>query len=101
MAEPEARIWATSTDLEGTNQQRKRYYLCIEDNGVRKDVELVIGPGTALAAEPFVPYELDYTIHDHCDHENDDCVLEDEDSWEYEENRLNEAYFSDLKTKQI
>ena len=70
--EPEARIWATSTDLGGTNMQRKRYYLCIEDNGVRKDVELVIGPGPAISVEPFVVHELNYTVHDFCKHDVDD-----------------------------
>lgn len=96
MNEPEARIWATSTDLEGTNMERKRYYLCIEDKGKRIDVELVFGPEKAMAVEPFVPRELDYTVHDSCDHEDNYCVLDDPESWEYEENRLNEAHYYDM-----
>lgn len=80
--EPEARIWATATDLAGTNQQRKRYFLAIEDRGTRKDVELIIGPGPAISVEPYLPWEYDYTVHDSCDHEDDYCVLEDPESEE-------------------
>lgn len=88
MQEPEIRIWATSTDLPHTNFERKRYYIALEDNGKRIDVELVIGPEKALHVEPYVPWEYNYTVHDGCDHEDGYCVLEDEESPEYEEDYL-------------
>lgn len=99
MNEPEIRIWATSTDLAGTNQQRKRYFIVIEDEGNRRDMELVIGPGPALSVEPFVPRELDYTIHDFCDHEADYCVLDDEESYEYQDAAINDAFELDKSRK--
>ena len=98
MQEPEIRIWATATDLPGTNYERKRYYIALEDNGKRNDVELVIGPEKALHVEPFVPWEYDYTIHDACDHEDNYCVLEDEESEEYELDYLTQMHALDRKS---
>ena len=92
MQEPEIRIWATTTDLPGSNYERKRYYIALEDNGKRLDVELVIGPEKALHVEPYVPYEYSYTIHDGCDHENDECVLDDPESMESEALYLTEMH---------
>jgi hypothetical protein len=91
----EARIWATSTDLARTNQQRKRYFIAIEDGDQRTDVELVIGPGPAISVEPFTLRELNYTVHDSCDHEDDYCVLEDPDTPEYEDMAVNEWFYLD------
>ena len=93
--EPEARIWAAATDLAGTNQQRKRYFLAIEDRGTRRDVELIIGPGPAISVEPYVPWEYDYTIHDFCNHEDDYCVLEDPEREECQLADLAESYHLD------
>lgn len=95
--EPEARIWATSTDLEGTNYQRRRLFLAIEVAGERHDVELIIGPGKEYHVEPFVPRELDYTVHDACNHEDDYCVLDDPESFEYQDAWLNEAHATDVQ----
>lgn len=35
-----------------------------------------------VRADPYSPPDINYTIHDSCDHENDECVLDDPDSWE-------------------
>lgn len=91
----DVRCWATSTDLAGTDQQRVRYFLAIEDGDKRTDVELIIGPGPALSVEPFVPHEFDYTVHDFCDHEHDYCVLEDENAQYHEDQYVNEAFYFD------
>ncbi len=99
MQEPEARIWATATDLEGTEYQRKRYFIAIEDGEMRKDVELVIGPGPALSVEPYLPWEYNYTVHDACDHEDNYCVLEDPESEEFELSNLAQSYYFDVKEK--
>ena len=94
--QPQARIWAVARDLEGTNQQRTRYYLALEDKGQRTDVELILGPGKAMSVEPFVPRDFDYTIHDFCQHDEDYCVLEDEESQEYEDDWLAQMHSADL-----
>jgi hypothetical protein len=94
----DVRCWATSTDLAGSPHQRRRYFLAIEEaDGTRRDVELIIGPGPQLSVEPFSPRELNYTVHDFCNHEDDYCVLEDPDTWEYEDARVNDAFFTDTR----
>ncbi len=94
----DVRCWATSTDLAGSAQQQRRYFLAIEeDDGARRDVELVIGPGPTMAVEPFNVRDMNYTVHDSCDHENEYCVLEDPDTPEYEDERVNEAFFFDTR----
>src|SRR5438128_148316 len=95
--EPEARIWATSTDLPDTNQERKRYFLVIEDDGKRIDVELIFGPNKAMSIEPFVPHEMDYTVHDACEHDNYYCVLDDPESFAYQDMWENEQYYLDMR----
>ena len=94
--QPQARIWAVARDLEGTNQQRTRYFLAIEDKGKRVDVELILGLDKAMSVEPFVPRDLDYTVHDFCQHDNDYCVLDDEGTQEYEDDWLNRMHAADL-----
>ena len=38
-----------------------------------------------VIAEPYTPPDINYTIHDACDHENDECFEDYPDSWEYQE----------------
>ena len=97
--EPEIRIWATATDLEGDiNYERKRYFIVLEDGGKRLDVELVVGPGKAIAVEPYVPWEYNYTVHDACDHEDDYCVLDDPESEEHELEYLAQMHALDQRS---
>jgi hypothetical protein len=97
----DVRCWATSTDLAGSNMQRKRYFLAIEEeDGTRRDVELVIGPGAALSVEPFNVRDINYTVHDFCKHDDDYCVLEDSDTQEYEDARVNEAFYFDKRAQE-
>lgn len=95
----DVRCWATSTDLEGTNMQRRRYFLVIEEeDGTRRDVELILGPGPAMSVEPFNVRDMDYTVHDACEHEDDYCVLDDPETPEYKDEQINEAFFYDKRT---
>ncbi len=97
----DVRCWATSTDLEGSEHQRRRYFLAIEeDDGARRDVELVIGPGPAMAVEPFNVRDMNYTVHDSCAHSDDYCVLEDPDTPEYEDARVNDAFYTDKRERE-
>ena len=82
--QPEATLWATSTDLAGTNHERKRYFILIRDGERQINFSLAwTALDNKIVAEPYSTPDYDYTIHDHCDHENDECVEDDPD---FEEN---------------
>jgi hypothetical protein len=82
--QPEATLWATSTDLAGTNHERKRYFIIIRDGERTINFSLLWHAHDSLiVAEPYHTPDYNYTIHDHCDHEADECVLDDPD---FEEN---------------
>jgi len=82
--QPEATLWATSTDLKDSQYERKRYFILIRDSERTINFSLVHTPFTnAMVAEPYGPPDYDYTIHDHCDYEADECVLDDPDFEEH------------------
>lgn len=82
---PEATIWATSTDLAGTQYERKVYFVLIRDGERELNVALAYQPATAaVEANVYQVPDYNYTIHDGCDHENDECVLDDPDFEEHE-----------------
>ncbi len=45
-----------------------------------------------IVAEPYSPPDINYTIHDGCDHENGECFEDYPDSIEYQEVQLAESY---------
>lgn len=78
----ESTVWhqeqKTSKDTE--------YYVLLRDG--EKTISFILKHNiekNEVIAEPYSPPDIDYTIHDGCDHENDDCVLEDPDSMESQE----------------
>ncbi len=81
---PNASVWATSTDLAGTKHERKVYFILIRDGEKDLNVTLTVKPGEySVAADWYRAADYDYTIHDFCDHDNFECVLDDPD---FEEN---------------
>jgi hypothetical protein len=82
---PDASIWATSTDLPGDLQERKVYFILIRDGNREINVALTTKPMLhEVHADVYVTPDYSYTIHDSCDHENDECVLDDPDFEEHE-----------------
>lgn len=45
-----------------------------------------------VIAEPYTPPDINYTIHDVCDHENDECVLDDPESGESQDVKMADSY---------
>ena len=82
--QPEATLWATSTDLAGSIHERKRYFILIRDG--KREINFSLAwqaLDNSIVAEPYSTPDYNYTIHDGCDHEADECVLDDPD---FEEN---------------
>lgn len=82
---PQASIWATATDLEGTDYERKKYFVLIEDDARSTRAIVVVGPGPALSIEPYRDSDYGYDEHDE-DEDEDDGDYEDDtaDEDEYE-----------------
>jgi hypothetical protein len=75
----EIRIW---------HEERKttdwtEYYLVLADGETSASFILAYNAKTkAVRVDPYSPPDINYTIHDGCDHENDECVLDDPESEE-------------------
>lgn len=85
----EARIWHE----ERKTQEWKEYYVLLQDG--EKTISFILkhnNQTNAVVAEPYSPPDINYTLHDACDHENDECVLDDPDSSESEEVEMAERY---------
>ena len=82
--QPEAILWATSTDLVGSINERKRYFIIIRDGKREINFSLAWHVNGLIVAEPYTVPDYNYTIHDFCDHEADECVLDDPDFEEHE-----------------
>lgn len=75
--QPEATLWATSTDLKDSQYERKRYFILIRDGERHINFSLLWNElDHSIVAEPYSTPDYDYTIHDHCDHEHDVCVTD-------------------------
>jgi hypothetical protein len=80
------------------HQERKtdtitEYYVLIASES--STASLIITYDTAkseVKADVYTPPDYDYTIHDACDHESDDCVLDDPASSESEDMAMNYRY---------
>ena len=81
---PEATVWATSTDLKDTKHERKVYFVLIRDGDKEHNIALTVQPDQAVTADRYVAPDYSYTVHDGCDHEHDECVLDDP-NWEENE----------------
>lgn len=94
---PEATIWATSTDMKNTAFERKVYFVLIRDGGKEHSLAVTIEPDQAVHADRYVVPDYDYTVHDFCDHDNDRCVLDDEDFEEREYGPQPGEVYQDLR----
>src|ERR1700730_13489644 len=77
----EASVW----HQERKTQDWTEYYIALVDG--EQEVSCILKSNKAtkeVQVEPYSPPDFNYTVHDSCDHENDECVLEDPDSWEYQ-----------------
>lgn len=75
----EIRIW----NEEQKTQHAKEYYIILVDG--ETTVPFILKYDAAkkeVIAEPYNPPDINYTIHDGCDHENDECALDYPESWE-------------------
>lgn len=78
----ESTIWHS----EQKTQDCKEYYVLIQDGETTISCILTYDASKKLVtAQPYTPPDLNYTIHDSCDHENGECVLDDPDSSESED----------------
>ena len=78
---PTAHIWATSTDLAGTDKERKQYFILIEDGVKRIRFSLHVHADGMIQAEPFVEHEIDYWDYDGWDDPDED--YDDDDDEDY------------------
>lgn len=89
----EASVW---NEEQKTNDWTE-YYIVLVDGD--KNVSFILKHNSAtkeVIAEPYSPPDINYTIHDSCDHENDECVLDDPDSFESQDVYESERYSSAL-----
>jgi len=84
-AMPEARIWATSTDLAGTDKERKQYFFILDDGEKRIQFVLHVHADGLIRAVPYAEPDYDYTQYDDEDdyesiyYEDDDCEVSGDD----------------------
>lgn len=88
----DAVLWHVDVELVGTKLERRRYHVTIVDGDEKIDTIVLYGPNKLIAIEPYVHHEMDYTVHDGCDHEDDYCVLDDPQSGEYQDAEMEEKY---------
>jgi hypothetical protein len=76
---PDATVWATSTPIVGP----KSYFILIKDGEVQIPLEIKVDNagkgGKAVTADVYTPQDYDYTIHDACNHDEDECIEDDPD----------------------
>lgn len=80
---PEIIIWGISTDMAGTEFQRKRYHCTLHD-GDEKTFTIAIHADGLIAIEPYSVHEYDYDDYDG-DEEEDYYDGDDYEDWEDEE----------------
>ncbi len=85
----EIRIW----NEEQKTQHAKEYHIILQDGEQTISFILKYDAGKKeIVAEPYSPPDINYTIHDGCDHENGECFEDYPDSIEYQEVQLAESY---------
>lgn len=83
---PDATVWATSTPTSGP----KSYFVLIKDGDQQIALEIKYSQADkAVTADIYTPGDYSYTLHDHCDHANLECVEDDPDF--QEQLRIDEA----------
>ena len=85
----EIRIW----NEERKTQHAKEYYVLLVDGG--ETIACILKYDASkkeIIAEPYSPPDINYTIHDGCDHEDGECFENYPDSSEYQEVQEAENY---------
>jgi hypothetical protein len=85
----EATVW----HKEQKTKDCTEYYILIQDG--EQTIPCILKYDASkkeVTAEPYTAPDLDYTVHDFCDHENDECVLDDPESPESEDARMADKY---------
>ena len=93
----EIRIW----NEEQKTQHAKEYYVILVDE--EKTVSFILKHDASkkeVIAEPYSTPDINYTIHDGCDHENYECVLDDPENGESQEVYEAEKYGYALRNLQ-
>lgn len=86
---PEIRIW----NEEQKTQHAKEYYVILVDG--EQTVSCILKYDASkkeILVDPYSPPDINYTIHDACDHDNYECVLDDPESGESQEVQEAENY---------
>lgn len=84
---PEARLWEHTRRTGGPTS----YFIVIVDGDKNICFELTHDPKeNSFKADAYLPQDYDYTVHDGCDHENQDCILDTEEyqQKEWEDTKL-------------
>jgi hypothetical protein len=76
---PEATIWATSTDLAGSEFERKTYFITLKDGDKTTQFSLQVHADKTIVAVPYVPADYNYTDYDYDDGDDDDDYVAEED----------------------
>jgi hypothetical protein len=82
--EPAVSIWATSTDMAGSEFQRKTYFMTLKDGDKETKFSLQIHANGTIVAVPYVDADYDYTEYDDGLYPGDDEYVAEED-WEDDE----------------
>lgn len=89
----EASVWHE----EQKTKDWTEYYVVLIDGDKRVSFILKHNSATKeVVAEPYSSPDINYTIHDSCDHENYECVLDDPTSFESQDVYMAERYSSAL-----
>ena len=91
----DAALWHVNVELPGTKLERRQYHIAILDGDQKIDVIVNYSPADKkLEVEPYVHHEMNYTVHDGCNHSDFDyyCVLDDPSSGEYQDAEMEQQY---------
>ena len=87
---PTAHVWATSTDLAGTDKERKQYFIHLQDGEKPIRFILQVHADGMIQVEPYVVHEIDYWDYDgwddpdedYSDDEDEDCCPDEDEEEE-------------------
>lgn len=93
----ETRIW----HKEQKTQDCTEYYVLIQDGD--KTISVILkhdASKNAIQSDMYVPPDIDYTIHDACNHQGGECFEDYPDSREYQDVYMSDRYHYTLKQLQ-
>jgi hypothetical protein len=75
--EPTISIWGTSTDMAGSEHQRKTYYITLRDGDTETKFSLQVHANKTIVAVPYVAADFNYDQYDWGDEDEDDEEYDD------------------------